>query len=237
MNKKIKNIAIVLCLALFFSFCFLIKNNVFADESPCLVICSGTAKIEVVADHAVLSFNCNVSSEQFDNGQNAINNLFVEANSKVKKLDENNLAYITYTSCHPFYQDSLKGYKFSISFDVKTSNLNSVNDIIKEIGELDNVSFYGVNYELSDLQNVYLDALTKAKEDAIKKAQVFNSGLKLNAILKSDIYSYSCGEAGKICVESTVKGIFIDSDCGKSDSSNQNLPEQQESAKSVTNYI
>lgn len=235
MNKKIKNIAIILCLTVCFSFCFLNKNYVFADEMPNLVVSTGTAKTEVVADYAILNFNCSVMSEQFDNGQNTINNIFSEANTKVKNLDENNLVYITYTSCHPFFNDSLKGYKFSISFDVKTSNLESINDILKQIGELENVSFYGVSYELSDCQNCYLNALTQAKEDAIKKAQVFNSNLKLSAILKSEVYSYSCGESGKICVEAMVKGIFINSS-EETDSSNQNLTEQ-EGTKSVSSFI
>lgn len=207
--KIITMICLVLCA---FALLFKESTTVYADEDLMMVVSFGTGKVETTATSATLNFNLKITSENFDNGQNLVNDTFKNISENIKSLNSENVAIITYSSCYPIFNDSLKLYNFSCSFDVKTKDINSINDVIKIVAENENVSYYGVNYQLDDEQKFYLEALDKAKEDALVKAQNFNSQLKLKAITSINVCSYS-GEAqtGKIIIEANIKGIFVSS--------------------------
>lgn len=185
------------------------KGFVFADSNLQMLIVEGEGKVEVSATTVTLHFYINVTSEDFDKGQNEINQTYETLSNKAKEINTNNLVYITYSSCYPRFNDSLKIYEFSCGINIKTNNLDSVNNLIEQASKSGNVSFNGKDYSIDDESSQYANALTKAKEDAINKAKALDDNLSLKAIINTCVYTNSYEQSGKIIINATIKGVFV----------------------------
>ena len=218
--KRFKKIFLVFTLLLVAMSFFNVKGNVKADENLEVIVLEGCGKVETTADCCILNFNINVAEKEFDEGQKKINEMFNSISQQIMAINEENLSYITYTSCYPEYKEDFIIYEFSCSFSVKTKKVDSVQEIVNEVSKNGAVSYYGCEYCLNDTKQVYNDALMLAKEDAIDKARTLNSCVELKAIVGSHIYSYSSNDnLGKIIIEAKVKGVFV---CGEENKSEQN---------------
>lgn len=201
---------IVISLVSLFLCLFGISNDlVYADSNLQMLIVEGEGKAEATATTAVLHFYVSVNSEDFDKGQNEINQTFETLSSKAKENNENNLVYITYSSCYPRFNDSLKIYEFSCGINIKTKDLNNTNNLIEQASKSGNVSFNGIDYSIDDESMLYSQALTEAKENAIKKAQALDNNLTLKAIINTCVYTNSYEQSGKIIVNATIKAVFV----------------------------
>lgn len=208
--KKIL-ICLISCVALILCLCGISSSSVYADSNLQMLIVEGEGKAETTATTAVLHFYVNVTSEDFDKGQNEINQTFETLSNKAKEKSENNLVYITYSSCYPRYNEALKTYEFSCGINIKTKDLESVNSLIEQASKSGNVSFNGVDYSIDDESNLYSQALTNAKENAIKKAQALDNNLTLKAIISTCVYTNSYEQSGEIIVNATIKAVFVNS--------------------------
>lgn len=210
-KKKIK-FTIIFALLLCAIFSFVGNNNKVCAEDIQMMIIEGESKIEISADYCLLSFNIKAKEQDFEGGQKKISDTITEIKEKISEIDENNVVYITYNSCYPVYNESLVTYDFSCSFNVKSNSINNCDKIIKTVGQLGQISYYGTEFKIDNTQNKYLEALKLAKEDAINRAKNFNQDSELKAIVGTNVYSYSSYEKnGKIIIEARVKGIFVNS--------------------------
>lgn len=211
---------------------FCIKNaDVYAEDNLQMIIVEGNSKVFAEPDFCVLNFNLSLTEQEFDQGQTKINSAYNKVCSDVKGINDNNVVFITYTSCYPVYRDSFKAYDYSCSFSVKTTDLEHTNEIIKTVAQNGEISFYGLNYGMENEENMYSEALKQAKDDAIKKAKALNEEAELKAIVGTNVYSYSNhNQEGKIEVVATLKCVFVNADA--------NTEKTSDALKSVSNkYI
>lgn len=209
MKNKIFKCSFLIALIAICSCCFFKSiNPVYAENHLQLIIVEGIGKEEFTADCAIIRFNINVTSEDFDKGQNTINNAFEEISNEAKEINAENLAYITYSSCYPIYKDSLKTYEFSCGVNVKTKQIDSVNKIIQMTSTKGEICYYGTDYSIENEKELYQSALNNAKQDAISKANALSENVELKAIIGTKIYTNTYEESGKIIVEASIKCIF-----------------------------
>lgn len=213
MKNKILKYSFLTTLIMICSCCFIKNvNPIYADTNLQMVIVEGTGKAEFTADCAIIRFNISAISEDFDKGQNTINNTFEEISKGAKEINPENLAYITYTSCYPIYNDSLKTYEFSCGVNVKTKQIDSVNNIIQMISTKGEICYYGTDYSIEDEKELYQSALNNAKQDAISKANALSENLELKAIIGTQVYTNNYEKNGKVIIEATIKCIFATKD-------------------------
>lgn len=211
--KKIK-IVLVGVLAMLMSCMFAMQGGgVSAQECPKLMMIEGYGKISVEAKQSVLDFNINITEQEFESGQQKINDTISAVTSAVKKLDENNVVVITYSSCHPVYKHNFTAYNFSCGFNVKTSQITEINQIVNAVAGQGEISFYGSRYLVEDMSQYYSEALTKAKEDATAKALALCESATLTAIITTQVYDCCYAEQnGEITIEAMIKAVFTNSD-------------------------
>lgn len=219
--KRFKKLFIVFTLLLVAVSFINAGGNVKAEESSmAMLILEGCGKVEITADYCILNFNINAQEQEFDAGQNKINEIYSAVSEKIKTLNEENLIYITYTSCYPSRSGETSVFNFSCSFSVKTKKTENVQDIVNQVSTNGAISYYGAEYCLNDTKQAYTEALKLAKEDAIEKADTLNDCTELKAIVGSHIYSYSSNDnLGKIIIEAKIKCIFV---CGEESITEQN---------------
>lgn len=212
MNKRIK-ILLTFAIALLCAFSFLGQNKTaYAQEDLQFVMINGYGEYETQATTAVLRFNINLQKESFEEGQKSINEAYDAILAKVKEMNKDNLIYITYSSCYPNFSGTLKTYNFSCSFNIKTKDFATIDTLVEICGSENDISFYGCDYLVDNEQEFYLQALNKAKEDAISKAKNLNENLDLKAIIGTNVYFNNYDNSEKIKIKAEIKCVFIKTD-------------------------
>lgn len=206
--KKLK-IVLMGVLAVLASCAIAMQGQAYAQECPQLMLIEGCGKIEVKAKQCVLDFNVNVTEQEFENGQQKINDTINAVTIAVKNLNEQNVVQITYSSCYPVYKHNLTAYSFSCGFNVKTSQIDQINSIVNAVAKEGEISYHGSQYLVEDISEYYAEALLKAKQDAIAKALAFCETASLKAIVGTQVYDCCYGEQnGNIVIEATIKAVF-----------------------------
>ena len=106
-------------------------------------------------------------------------------------------------------ENNLNYYHNSINFNVKTKNLDEIENMVNIAIKNGANIYYRLSYLLEDNMDIYTECLTKAKENAQLKASKLFENCDLKRLKEINVYSYSQGEQSKtLVVEANVKAIY-----------------------------
>jgi len=215
-KNKIKNVfkifAVVFVLVLsLFSIINLDKENknVYAESvNQCLEVI-GNAKIEVEADTAEINFFLKSVSDSYEQSIENVNNNFKNIKVEILNIDKESKIYINHSSVQLMRENNLNYYHNSINFNVKTKNLDKIENMVNIAIKNGANIYYRLSYLLEDNMDIYTECLTKAKENAQLKASKLFENCDLKRLKEINVYSYSQGEQSKtLVVEANVKAIY-----------------------------
>jgi len=215
-KNKIKNVfkifAVVFVLVLsLFSIINLDKENknVYADSVNQYLEVIGNAKIEVEADTAEINFFLKSVSDSYEQSIENVNNNFKNIKVEILNIDKESKIYINHSSVQLMRENNLNYYHNSINFNVKTKNLDKIENMVNIAIKNGANIYYRLSYLLEDNMDIYTECLTKAKENAQLKASKLFENCDLKRLKEINVYSYSQGEQSKtLVVEANVKAIY-----------------------------
>ncbi len=233
MKKKILVFSLILALFIsgfVFSGTLSTNEKVFAlNDNKQFVVVIGNGKIETAPDNVKINFGIKLRADSIKEGQEKISQIYDNITTKIKEFDASSTAFVNYSSSYPVCEHGIQSYEFNYDISVKSNTLENVNQIITIASENGATSFYNTVYTLENQEQIYNDALIKAKENAIEKANSLYSNTNLKELIEMSIFSYSEGSKdGKIIVEARVKARFelnndtVENDNTNNDTSNEN---------------
>ncbi len=213
MKKKIFVIGLIFALfitGIIFKGVLSTNEKVFALEAnKQFVVVIGNGTVETVPDCVKINFGIKLRADSIKEGQEKISQIYDNISTKIKEIDANNTIFVNFSSSYPVCEHGIQSYEINYDISVKSNNLENANQIIEVATENGATSFYNTIYSLENQQNLYNDALIKAKENAIEKANALYSNTNLKELIEISVYSFSQGNKdGKIIVEARVKARF-----------------------------
>lgn len=217
------------------------KEKVLAQNSPECVAVIGVGEVCVNPTIAEIRFMiickensiaevANCAKEKLQNITNAL--------SEIDANISNNLS-TEISSVRPIFENGVQVFEQRDCFIAKTTEIESVNEILSSLVS-NGALFRGeISYSVEDYSSQYSKALEKAKQNAIEKASLFGSNLKLEKICE-DYYCYSCFYSSAnncIKIEARVKAIFEKDESLESETESENIEENEQNNESVRNMV
>lgn len=199
-------IILVICLILACGFFSFSATTIYAENNSMEVSIKGSAEIEVMPNEAEITISVNLKEHNSEELQNKLSGIYQNISEALKQLDADLRISNKNLSIYEISCDELKGYQGYLTFYTKTTNL-SLCDEISKIG-LNNgaTSVYFNNYNLTNREEVYKQALNLAIEQAKNKMMSINSNYKIKEIKEENIYDYY--NFGQMQVRAQVEVIF-----------------------------
>lgn len=220
----------VLTIAMFaiLSYNFIPKSAI-AEESIAVLAIDGFGKVEAEADSFTLSFNISHTDSIFDDGLLFIKSTMGNLSQKIKELNSENEIFERYNIFNFKNDDQQTLYEISCDFYVKTTKIDSIEQIINIAYDNGVQNYYGCNYSIHNTENVCNQAILSAKEDAIKKAQAITPNATLRAIISTHLDCQNCySQPGKVTITAHIKCIFTNDEQSQTQQSKE-LPQQSKS--------
>ena len=209
MKKNFTILSLILIFALIFCNFSTSNVNIYAEEEQTqFITVLGKAEIEVSADNAELCFGIKNLVNTFQEGQQKINDFIDNFSVCVKEIDENANIYITYSSCHPVWQNGVQGYVYNCNIKVLTTCLDCIDKIINCASENGVSSFCGVKYKLNNKEETFNNALNLAKQNAQQKVNSMYNDNNLMELYEVNISTFNQGENGNLKICACVKAKY-----------------------------
>ncbi len=240
MKKKIFVMGLIFALfvsGILFSGTISPNEKVFAlNANKQFVVVIGNGKVETVPDSVRINFGIKLRADSIKEGQEKISQTYENLVAKIKELDANSTVFVNYSSSHPVCEHGILSYEFNYDISVKSNTLENADKIVALASENGATSFYNTVYTLENQNSIYNDALIKAKENAMEKANALYSNTNLKELIEISVYSYSeGGKDGKIMVEARVKARFELNNDNTVNDSNDSFNNQDTSNDNATN--
>lgn len=240
MKKKIFVMGLIFALfvsGILFSGTISPNEKVFAlNANKQFVVVIGNGKVETVPDSVRINFGIKLRADSIKEGQEKISQTYENLVAKIKELDANSTVFVNYSSSHPVCEHGILSYEFNYDISVKSNTLENADKIVALASENGATSFYNTVYTLENQNSIYNDALIKAKENAMEKANALYSNTNLKELIEISVYSYSeGGKDGKIMVEARVKAKFELNNDNTVNDSNDSSNNQDTSNDNSTN--
>lgn len=168
-----------------------------SEEEDYASICViGNANLNLSPDSAQICVKIEKLDEEITNSKTQCFETFERAVEELKKAEigEDEIC-LNYFNCYPEYNFEsgrrLTGYFSDISFCVNVKSLDNINNVVNSLLESGVTSIYEINYQVSDLENAYSQALSQALENAKTKASKLlgKEDLKIVRINEERIYT------------------------------------------------
>ena len=142
------------------------------DASICVI---GNASLSLSPDSAKICVKIEKLSEEITQSKTQCFETFEKAVEALKgiEISEDEIC-LNYFNCYPEYNfesgRKLTGYFSDISFCVTVKSLDNINNVVNSLLESGVTSIYEINYQVTDLENAYSQALSQALDNAKTKA-------------------------------------------------------------------
>lgn len=200
------------------------------DENAQYIMTMGYGEIFTEADTVELNFGLTKVSDTLENGNTDLNTQLDTIKNAIKNIDTDAKVNIGYFSSYPISHAGTLQYQFNCNFVITSTNPENRDEIITTVAQNGATSFHGACLELSNKQDAYNQALTKAKDDAEQKAKALYGNVTLKDMFEVSLYSHE--QNGEIRVEACVKAKFQIN--GIENTPNNNQPEQLPSTDNST---
>ena len=162
---------------------------------------NGTGEIRVSADTAVISLGVSARDEDVLQAQQRVNESIAAIRTVLSEQgvkDENiNTEFINIYAMYDYQngQELLAAYNASSTLAIKVTDMESVGALIDAAFAAGANTLNGISFSSSDTEEAEAEAMQKAVEDAMKKAEILAqaAGLKISGIetiTESGVYNY-----------------------------------------------
>ena len=204
--KKITILSVIF--AMIFAFAFGIYNQfdvVYAEDTSQYFY--GESEISAKVDTMELDFFVKEVTEDFAQGQDKISSTINCINESLKQIDQDVLCQVVQMSCHPKLTKDVTKYVFDACINVRSSNPDKLEQIIKTASECGANGYCGVFYGIKHKDALINDAIENAKQDAINKARNEDKELEFENLTVQDICCFEQNNA--VTVKAMVKANFV----------------------------
>ncbi len=177
------------------------------NENNQYVMTIGCGEVFTKADTIELSFGLTQVSDSLDDGNTKLNSAIQDIKTAVIAVDPEAKVNVGYISSYPIAHAGVSQYQFNCNFFVTSTNLDKKDEIMAQVTQNGATSFHGARLELNEKQDVYNEALSKAKDDAEQKAKALYGDVRLKEMFEVSLYSFE--QNGEIKIEACVKAKFI----------------------------
>ncbi len=168
----------------------------FEDEDEATICVIGNASLNLSPDSAQICIKIEKLDEEITQSKTQCFETFEKAVASLKDdgIGEDDIC-LNYFNCYPEYNfesgRKISGYFSDISFCVTVKSLDNINNVVNTLLESGVTSIYEINYQVSDLENAYSQALSQALENAKAKASKLlgRDDLKVVKINEERIYT------------------------------------------------
>lgn len=174
-------------------------NNVFAlSEFDSRITVSGTGEVQIIPDTVVVSMGVEtvnkILTEAEAENSNKINNVInILFDYGIQKENIKTRNFNVFPKYDYLKDQSFIGYQVSNYLDFKTSDIQSVGEIISKLTEAGANYFGGISFTVEDNELAYSQALEKAINSAWNKAYALLGNdveLFVQDITEESVYSY-----------------------------------------------
>lgn len=172
---------------------------------------TANGQVTADADYALINIGIDGLYDNLKEGEQENLRIYNNLISAFKKYGTVSQEY------YSIYPDNInKKYNISRSINCTTDKIKDINKIIAELTNAGANRFFGISYQVKDVNQYKKMALAKAKEVAIDKATAFNGNLKLIDIKELSCF-IDCNNSNivkdnqyKVIIQATVQATFIE---------------------------
>ncbi len=187
------------------------EENSFEGLELCVI---GNATKTVSPDSAKITAVIETLDMDLSKSKDANFETFDNVLSALKKagVDENKIVLDSFTS-YPSYDynagKTLTGYYSITTFTFDVDSLDNIKTYIDTITEKGVTSIRNINYQLSNMDEVYQDVLLMAIDNAKAKAEKVTGGQELNVKEIKEEYVYSCSTLYRTYTDSLENNALV----------------------------
>lgn len=169
----------------------------------------GVGEVEVKPDSFQVNFGLKTKDSSLLDGQNKITKMYENVLNQIQKIDENAYVFVNYSSSYPVSEGGLLSYDFDYNVVVKSNEIDKKDDLIEGIINAGATSINNTTYTLNNKDEVYSQALLKAKENADKKINAISKSATLLGLKEESFYNfYESFRSEKIKVCAKIKAYY-----------------------------
>lgn len=162
---------------------------------------NGTGEVRVSADTAVISLGVNARDKDVLKAQHKVNETIAAIRTAlIEQGIQEEFINTEFINIHAMYdyqngQEQLNAYNASSTLAIKVTDMDIIGALIDAAFASGANTLNGISFSASDTKDAKDDALKKAVEDAIKKAEIMaqTAGLKITGIeviSEGSVYSF-----------------------------------------------
>ena len=209
----------ILCLMLCLAVC-LAAASVLADKDPVSITVTGSGSISVVPDQMCVLANISSMDKELSVAQEEVSTTVNHIHDALEKIgiSESDVVTTSY-NCSTMYDYSqspfvLMGYQTSHTLSITCHDLSLVDKVLETLVSNGSTEIYGIEFDVSNRKELYLNALELALGAAKEKAAVLVGAANLENYTIDDIteesnYSFSNYQAKETVSDKLTAGTGI----------------------------